>query len=86
MSRFSIHLAETKAGDVGVAFPFMNPLISDPAGLELRPEVVNAAAALVAEMDSAAILEAIQARESSLTPVMQKILESRPSSHWGINE
>ena len=64
----------------------MNPLIGDTAGLELTPGVVNAVEALVAEMDSAAILKAIQARESTLTPVIEEILYSRPSSHWGINE
>jgi hypothetical protein len=64
----------------------MIPLIPNPVALELTPDVVNAVEALVAEMDSAAILEAIQARESTLTPVMEKILQFRPSSHWGLNE
>ena len=64
----------------------MNPLIADPAGLELTPDVANAVEALVAEMDSTAILEAVQARELTLTPIMQKILQFRPPSRWGINE
>jgi hypothetical protein len=64
----------------------MNPLIADPAGLELTPDVENAVTALVAEIDSAAILEAIQTREFTLTPIMQKILQFRPPSRWGINE
>jgi hypothetical protein len=64
----------------------MNAQIPDPAGLELTPDVVNAVEALVAEMDSTAILEAIQARESTLTPVMEKFLYFRPPSHFGINE
>jgi hypothetical protein len=64
----------------------MIPLIPNPVGLELSPDVVNAVEALVAEIDSAAILKAIQARESTLTPVMEKILQFRPSSHWGLNE
>jgi hypothetical protein len=64
----------------------MNPLIPDPARLELTPDVVNAVEALVAEIDTTAILAAIQSRESTLTPVMEKILQFRPSSHWGLNE
>jgi hypothetical protein len=64
----------------------MNALIPDLAGLELIPDVANAVEALVAEMDSVAIVEAIQARASTLTPVLEEILYSRPSSHWGINE
>jgi hypothetical protein len=65
---------------------FMNALILDPAELQLTPDLVNAVEALAAEMDSAATLEVLQARESTLTPVMKKILQFRPSSHWGINE
>jgi hypothetical protein len=64
----------------------MNALIRDLAGLEPPPEVANAVEALVAEMDSVAILNAIQARESTLAPVIEKIPYFRPSSHWGINE
>jgi hypothetical protein len=64
----------------------MNALIPDLAGLELIPDVANAIEALVAELDSVAILEAIQARASTLTPVMEKILQFRPPSHFGINE
>ena len=64
----------------------MNPFIADPARLELTPDVANVVEALVAEMDSAAILNAIQARESTLTLVSEEILYYRPSSHWGINE
>jgi len=64
----------------------MNPLIADPDGLELTPDVENAVAALVAEIDSTATLEAIQMRESTLTPILQKILQLRPPCRWGINE
>jgi hypothetical protein len=64
----------------------MNALIPDPAGLELVPEEPNAVRAVVAELDSIAILEAIQARASTLIPVMEKILQFRPPSHFGINE
>jgi len=64
----------------------MNPLIPDPAGLELTLDVVNAVEALVAEMDSASILEAIQARESTLTPVLENLFHLRPPSHFGIDE
>ena len=64
----------------------MNALTPDQVELELAPDVAKAVDALVAELDSAAILEALQARASTLTPVMEKILQLRPSSHWGINE
>jgi hypothetical protein len=64
----------------------MNPLISTRAELELTPELVKAVEALVAELDSVAILESIQARESTLTPVLEKLLRFRPPSHFGINE
>jgi len=42
--------------------------------------------ALVAELDSATTLEAIQTRESTAMPVEEKILQIRPTSHWGLNE
>lgn len=86
MSRSGTQRAETKLGGFSAACRFMNPLIPDPAGLELTADVVNAVEALVAEMDSTAISEAIQRRESTLTPVMEKILQFRPPSHFGINE
>lgn len=68
------------------AFQLMNALTPDQVELELTPDVAKAVDALVAELDSAAILEALQARASTLTPVMEKILQFRPSFHWGINE
>ena len=64
----------------------MNALIPDLAGLELIPDVENAVEALVAELDSVAVLKAIQARESTLTSVIEEILQVRPPSHFGINE
>ena len=64
----------------------MNAFISDPTQLELMPEVAQVSEAVVAGQNSASILEAIQARESTLTPVMEEILRFRTSSHWGINE
>ena len=64
----------------------MNPLDSDAAELELTPDLANTVEALVAEMDSAVTWDALQARESTLTPVMEKILQFRPPSRWGINE
>ena len=64
----------------------MNAVISKPADPELMPDVENAVALLVAEIDSLAVLEAIQVRASTLTPVLEKILEFRPPSHFGINE
>jgi len=64
----------------------MNALDSDTTELELMPDVEEAVEALVAELDSATMLNALQARQSTLTPVMEKILQFRPPSHWGINE
>jgi hypothetical protein len=64
----------------------MNALASDAAELELTPDLANAVEAILAEMDSTATRDALQARESTLTPVMEKILQFRPPSCWGINE
>jgi hypothetical protein len=64
----------------------MNALLPKPAELEPVLEVAKTAQLLLAELNSATILEAIEARASTLTPVMEKILRFRPSSHWGINE
>jgi hypothetical protein len=63
----------------------MNAL-DDTAELELTPDLANAVEALVAEMDSVVTQDALRARESILTPVMEKILRFRPPSRWGINE
>jgi hypothetical protein len=64
----------------------MHPLIPDPAELELMLDAAKGSEAVVAELDSAFMLEAIPVPESTLTPVMEKILQTRPSSCWGINE
>jgi hypothetical protein len=65
----------------------MNALIADPPELELMPDAAKASEeAVVAEQNSASVLESIRVRESTLTSVMERILEFRPSSHWGINE
>ena len=60
----------------------MNALIPEQVELEPKSEPAKAVEALVAEMDLDAILEEIQIRASSLTPVMERILEFHPSSHW----
>lgn len=64
----------------------MNRPIPDLVELKLLPDTAKAVEALVAEMDSVTILGVIQARVSTLTPVMEKILQLRPPSHFGINE
>ena len=64
----------------------MKALIHDPTEVEPVPGAVKASLAVLAELESASILEAIRVRESTLTVFMEKILQSRPSSHWGINE
>jgi len=40
----------------------------------------------MAEIDTGAGLEAIEARKATLTPVREKALHIRPTSHWGLNE
>ena len=64
----------------------MEILIPSSAELGLVSDPAKASAAVVAELDSASSLEAIQVRASTLTPVLEEILHFRPSSHWGINE
>jgi hypothetical protein len=64
----------------------MNPSVANPAELKPAPDVANPVDALLAEMDSAAILQAIQAREATVMSVMEKTLQIRPTSHWGLNE
>jgi hypothetical protein len=64
----------------------MRALIPDPVGLELVPDAAEAADAVSADLNSTSILETIRVRELTLTLVMKEILQSRPSSHWGINE
>jgi hypothetical protein len=64
----------------------MKALIPDPTEVEPVPCAVKASLAVLAELESVSILEAIRVRESTLTVLMERILQSRPSSHWGINE
>jgi hypothetical protein len=64
----------------------MRAFIPEPAELELIPDATEASEAVIADLDSASIFETIRVRELTLTPVMKGILQSSPSSHWGINE
>ena len=64
----------------------MRALIPDPVGLELVPDAAEAADAVSADLNSISILETIRVRELTRTSVLEEILQSRPSSHWGINE
>ena len=64
----------------------MDTLTLYSAELELTSAAAKASEAVMAGLDSASTLEAIQARASTLTPVMEEILHFQPSSHWGINE
>ncbi len=65
---------------------FMNASIPIPAELELVPGAAKPSEAARAKEDSAMTREAIEVRTTALTPVMESILEIRPSSRWGINE
>ncbi len=64
----------------------MKASIPNPAELELVTEAAKPSEAALAEEDSAMNPEAIEVRTTALTPVMESILEIRPSSRWGINE
>jgi hypothetical protein len=64
----------------------MDTLIPISAEVGLVSDAAKGSEALVAELDSASVLQAIQVRISTLTPVLQEILNFRPSSHRGINE
>ena len=65
---------------------FVRTVISDPSELELTPDATEASEAASANLDSTSVFEKIQVLELTLTPVMKENLQSRPSSHWGINE
>jgi hypothetical protein len=64
----------------------MRALIPDPAEVELTSDAAEASEVFSANLNSASIFETIRVRELALTPVMKEILQSQPSSHWGINE
>ena len=64
----------------------MNPLVLVPAKLELILDAAKASSALVVELNSASVPETTQVRQSTFTLVIERSLQSRPSSHWGINE
>lgn len=71
---------------LSVTYYFMNPLISDPDGLELLPDAVKATEAIMAELDPASMLETNQVSASTLVSVAEEPRRFRPSSRWGINE
>ena len=60
----------------------MSVFIPDRAELELTPDATEASEALSADLNSASIFETVRVRELALTPGMNKILQSQPSSHW----
>jgi len=64
----------------------MRALIPNRAELELTPDATEASEAVSADLNSASIFETVRVSELTLTPVMKEILQSPPSSHWGINE
>ena len=64
----------------------MKALISKLAEPKLLPDSAKASEAALAALNSAAILEAIRVRASTITPEIEKTFQFRPSSHWGINE
>jgi hypothetical protein len=64
----------------------MRALIPDRAEPGLTPDAAEASEAVSADLNSASIFETIRVRELALTSVMKEILQSQPSSHWGINE
>jgi len=64
----------------------MEPSISKPDELKPTPDLTTVVDALVAEMDSAAIVKAIEVREATAMSLVEKPLQIRPTSHWGLNE
>ncbi len=64
----------------------MNASIPNPAELQVTHDGAKAHEAVVAALNSAFVLEPIRVRESTLTPVMERLFQFRPTSHWGINE
>ena len=64
----------------------MRALIPDSVGLELVTDAAEPADAVGADLNSTSILEAIRVRELTQISVLQDNLQSRASSHWGINE
>ena len=77
----------TELGDTCPCGPnFMRALILDPSELELTPDATEASEAASADLNSTSVFETIRVRELTLTHVLKEILQSRPSSHWGINE
>lgn len=64
----------------------MNPSIHNPALLPVTHDPDQASGAVMAEPYSAFVLEPIQVHEPTLAPVMESILQFRPTSHWGIND
>jgi len=64
----------------------MNVVILDPTEPGLTPLETRTPEAVDAEQDSASFQKAVQTRESTITSLIQEILQVRPSSHWGINE
>jgi hypothetical protein len=64
----------------------MRALTTDPVGLKIVPDAVEAADAVSADLNSTSILETIRVRELTRMSVLEDILRFRASSHWGINE
>ena len=74
-------------GDTRLREPdLMRTLIPDPPELELTPDATESPEAVSANLNSTAVFEAIRIRELTQTLGMKEILQSWPSSHWGINE
>ena len=59
----------------------MNTIIAAATQLELMPGMAQAPDGVIAELNSASSFEALQVRESTITLVLENILQFRPS-HW----
>jgi len=64
----------------------MNDLIVDRTELGFVPDAVEVLGVVGADLNSTLILETIRVREVTQTPLLEVIIQFRPSSHWGINE
>ena len=72
----------------------MTALLTDSRELKLLAEFTgppatvtqSSGAVLLRSADAVCTTETVRARTDTLTPVLKKTAEIRPSSHWGINE
>jgi len=73
-----------KKGGAVITFQRMNSSVLNQTRVGISQDQVSPFA--VAEDAPTWTIEAIQIRAEAVSPVMEEILQSRPPTHWGINE